>query len=568
MKIPLSIIMTALVCVLGISIRCTHDLAGGSEIGNPATIVGNAVYSNTGLPASNAIVRLRTKDFNASDGSVPLNGRGNRYCNTTTDDSGNFVIKGIDSGSYCIEINDDSSKHGGKSSAAAVFCTVSAKDSLVSVSTVVNLKKTGSITGSYLSLPDSSATIGVLGIDRSGIINSALKSFSIPDLPEGAYMLYAASGSDCYVPESNGPVIVQSNEISTLNSLDFVPMSAWSASHRLTLNTTASGANVSGNVYGFPLLIRLSSGNFDFSKAKEDGSDIRFTKSNGTPLPYEIEHWDVESKTAEIWVKMDTVYGDNSTQSLLMYWGNANAFDNSNGAAVFDTANGFQGVWHLNESGNTIAKDATGNHYNGTPSDTAPTSSPGMIGSGRSFNGSSNYIQMKGTATGKLNFPEDGTYTISAWVYADTLDIGYHMVAGKNNEQYFLGLKRSRPDTTMRWEFVEYHNKAGWQITQDFPSAKVWTYLVGVRKGTTQYLYINENLVDSTIEISRSDTSRYTGDDFTVGRFLSVPAYVYEGLCAFSGKIDEVRVSSVERGTDWVKLCYMNQKEQNALVEW
>ena len=152
--------------------------------------------------------------------------------------------------------------------------------------------------------------------------------------------------------------------------------------------------------------------------------------------------------------------------------GNGNAAAQSNSAAVFDTADGFQGVWHLGETGGGIAKDATANHYDGTPSDTAPASVAGTIGLCRSFNGSSNFIRMNGTATSKLNFPENGIYTISAWAYADTLDDGFHLVVGKSDEQYYLKLKQSVPSTTMRWEFVEYHDKAGWFITNGLPSAR------------------------------------------------------------------------------------------------
>lgn len=568
MKTSRCLILAALVCTLITGIQCTHDIAGGSEIGNPATIVGKAVYSNTGLPASHAKVRLRITDFTAVAGSVPPNDRSDRYCNTTTDDAGNFVIKGIDSGSYCIEINDDSSAHNSTSSAAAVFCTVSTEDHLVSIPAVVNLKKVGSITGSYISLPDSPAVIGLLGIDRSGTINPALKSFSISDLPEGVYTLYVSSKSDRRFPKGDESVSVHSSEVSTIKAIDLAPMSVWSDSHKLTLNTTSSGADISVNVYNFPLLVRLSSGNFDFSKARADGGDIRFTKSDGTPIPYEIENWDATGKLAQVWVKIDTVYGNNSTQSLTMYWGNVNAVGNSNSAAVFDTSKGFQGVWHLNELGKTISKDATVNHYDGTSSDTVPSGTEGMVGQCRSFDGSSNFIHMNGTSESKLNFQENDTYTISAWVYADTLDNGYHMIAGKGNEQYFLGLKRSVPPTTMRWEFVEYHDKAGWNITQDIPSAKTWTYLVGIRKGTIQYLYLNDKLVDSTIEITPRNVPRQTGDDFTIGKFLSLPADSTEGMCPFLGKIDEVRVSNVVCNADWIKLCYRNQKEIDALVRW
>ena len=36
----------------------------------------------------------------------------------------------------------------------------------------------------------------------------------------------------------------------------------------------------------------------------------------------------------------------------------------------------------------------------------------------------------------------------------------------------------------------------------------------------------------------------------------------------FYGGIDEVRIESVARSTDWIKLCYMNQKALDAVVEF
>ena len=36
----------------------------------------------------------------------------------------------------------------------------------------------------------------------------------------------------------------------------------------------------------------------------------------------------------------------------------------------------------------------------------------------------------------------------------------------------------------------------------------------------------------------------------------------------FAGKLDEVRISSVARNGDWIKLCYMNQRQDDALLEF
>jgi hypothetical protein len=89
-----------------------------------------------------------------------------------------------------------------------------------------------------------------------------------------------------------------------------------------------------------------------------------------------------------------------------------------------------------------------------------------------------------------------------------------------------------------------------------------------VRMGTDQHFYLNGELVDTTISISPGSAPRYTGDDVTIGKFLSIPADTIEGKCPFHGKIDEVRISNVAHGPDWIKLCYMNQKEPDALVKW
>jgi hypothetical protein len=40
------------------------------------------------------------------------------------------------------------------------------------------------------------------------------------------------------------------------------------------------------------------------------------------------------------------------------------------------------------------------------------------------------------------------------------------------------------------------------------------------------------------------------------------------GGCPWKGSMDECSVSWKARSPDWVRLCYMNQKQQDALVKW
>src|SRR5690606_32984564 len=123
------------------------------------------------------------------------------------------------------------------------------------------------------------------------------------------------------------------------------PYAGWTKSKEITLNTTASGANVTGDVHNFPVLIRLGSAESAIlSEAKANGADIRFARGD-KPLAYEIESW--SSTAAAIWVKVDTIKGNNNTQKITMYWGKSDANSESNGPAVFDSANGYRAVWHM-----------------------------------------------------------------------------------------------------------------------------------------------------------------------------------------------------------------------------
>ena len=62
---------------------------------------------------------------------------------------------------------------------------------------------------------------------------------------------------------------------------------------------------------------------------------------------------------------------------------------------------------------------------------------------------------------------------------------------------------------------------------------------------------------------------RDTSNDFTIGRFLKEAGYPgFFGYCYFKGSIDEVRISSVDRSKDWIRLSYINQKSDGKLVQF
>jgi hypothetical protein len=222
---------------------------------------------------------------------------------------------------------------------------------------------------------------------------------------------------------------------------------------------------------------------------------------------------------------------------------------------------------------NNIVPDATINHYDGTLSDTAPIPAQGTIGMGYQFDGIDNSMSIKGTANSALNFPENGFYTLCAWVYADTLDYAPATdsiyandmtIISKDNCQYALKTR------TNNWEFDEFHTLSGWQGTLAPATQRAWKYVVGVRQGTRQYLYVDGKcIVDSVSAFSPKNEPRTTIADVTIGK---MPGKRWASLttdgpgCFFNGTIDEVRIMTKAMSADYIKLCFMNQKYPDALV--
>ena len=546
-------ILLFLTTVLTGMLSCSPvNVTGGSSSTDNGKVIG-AVYREDGLPASNAQVSLRSADFDPMrDTAAPFI--------DTTDSAGTYEFDRLVMGIYTIEALDLDSRSRALVNSVMV-------DSGTTHTPVASLAEPGAIRVSVQNCPDASCYVYVPGTSLYSEISDGIGF--IDSVPAGYVpAVYYANPAEPSTIRS----IKTGITLGAGTTREIIDYTAWSRSARIVLNTTESGADVKSDVYDFPVLLRLTDANFDFEEALSDGGDIRFKKNDDTPLAYEIERWDRGAELAEVWVRIDTVYGNDSTHYFTMYWGNPDATSASNSATVFDTTTGFQGVWHLAGEGDATALDATGNHYDGTPYNmTAASSVTGAVGSARDFDGTSSYIAMASTADSKLNFPQNGTYSMSLWAYADTIDTLWCAIAGKGHEQYYMQLK-GLGENRATWEFVEFQDELGWEYTEDSvppaPGAGEWLHIVGVRSGNSQRLYINgAEVVDSASLMPGEGDPRDSGDDFTLGRFGRPVTIPYrQGWSYFNGKIDEVRVASKALTDEWIRLCYMNQKSDDALV--
>ncbi len=324
----------------------------------------------------------------------------------------------------------------------------------------------------------------------------------------------------------------------------------WSYYRDIVVNTKSTGANVSGDVTNFPVLIRLINSNMDFANADGDGHDIRFERQpTGTHLYYERERYDSTNALAEFWVLTDTVKGNDSTVWLRMYYGNASAGDSSNPSSVFDSANGFAGVWHFAPA-DTFA-DALGltdmTNVGSTPNTSA------IIGHARTFNGSNQRLV---NTTSGVHLQPVAEMTLSAWMNTTNTGTGLDDWLAANSDNYGLWV-----NDLSAGDFEWYIRTNAGFSSLDCPDGNYndgnWHLLAGTFSDAGNFLK-GYGDGDSVAYASETNTKTYSGDDQTIG---SMEAKRY-----FEGDIDEVRVEWLARSGDWIRLCFQNQQATDSLT--
>jgi hypothetical protein len=341
----------------------------------------------------------------------------------------------------------------------------------------------------------------------------------------------------------------------------------------IKLDTSAAGANVKGDVQNYPIAVALDARNFDFSQAKDGGADIRFSaEQNGKPLPHQIEDWDRAKQTALVWVKVGTVRGNSAAQSIFMHWGNAEAVDASDAKAVFATKESFVGVWHFNETGNTIEggyKDATANAADATGVNLKPgVRAAGRTGPALELNyADKQWVKIDGNKR-KL-FDLTTRVTFSIWAKAKSYSNqgnkeqnalpGYETLMAKGDNSWRLqkfGIRSwHKPPADLVEICVEKPPRGDLCVVgkTDMVAGK-WFHFVGVHDYPRAKLYVN-----GVLEAVETFDVNWKSDDYPVG-FGNQSQFPQQGR-HWDGWLDEARVLEVVKDEHWIKLEYESQRE-------
>jgi Domain of unknown function (DUF2341)/Concanavalin A-like lectin/glucanases superfamily len=530
--------LIVLFVALAAQLRCerlpTIAGGGGTDVSNAK--VSGIIVKADGTPADHAQVMIIAASYDPLSGAPIADS-----LTDTTDSSGVYTFTRVDSGTYNVQAMFAAEK----TSALATGIHVAGDSIALPVAT---LQKPGSLT---VMLPQNIDAINgyvyVPGTQIGARLNGLAGYVVLGFVPSGKIPpLYY-----CTVNGTSSRALTDTIQVPSAGMLT-IAYSAFQHSSRMFLNTGYNGANINGNVYNFPVLIRLNTSTFNFAQAQANGNDVRFIKPDNTVLPYEIERWDAANGKAEIWVKVDTIYGNGMVNSFNMYWGNASAPSASSGATVFDTAAGFAAVLHLN----TNCKDATINNNSGTNYGAMDTE--GVIGNSKKFNGSDS-IQIAGLLGSPANL------SLSVWAQldvrglsgAEVISVGDAAVIRMDDSRPGFGtegcyhLSTTLGDTI--FSSVIYGKnlaKTGWHYI---------TYSVD-DVSRKQMLYIDGTLVNKITDTAAIDYLG-VGINTLIGKHGNG-----KNNYNFAGKIDEVRINKNVLSGDWIKLCYMNQKPQDQLI--
>jgi hypothetical protein len=335
-------------------------------------------------------------------------------------------------------------------------------------------------------------------------------------------------------------LIITSALLVSFTPQTFAQYPGWQHQGPLFILTTPDGANLPATASedNFPLLIRLNQRTFDFSQAKPNGEDLRFSAA-GKPLAYQIEEWDAGRGVASIWVRIPLIKG-NASQEIRLHWGKPDAAGESNGKAVFNESNGFVTVMHLNDPKDP--KDEVGTL---TPTNLGATSCDGMIGKALNF-----VYGRPGVIGGEniTNYPAGNSPSSTEVWFKD------NKLPGPWGSRFVCWGVEGSGSKLLIGVLSPLHISCGVECPGPV-ALNQWYHVVHTYETDgSQKAYVNGQLAASAKSIM----------DFKNPCRMYVANWYrnWESDC----DVDEVRISKVTRSADWIRLTYQNQQPLQTLV--
>jgi hypothetical protein len=323
--------------------------------------------------------------------------------------------------------------------------------------------------------------------------------------------------------------------------------SAWSYRKLLTIDHT----KVAGDVSGFPVLIQLDDP--DLAKVGSTGADLRFVDATGMLLPHELEaRGDVVAvggaqgaTPLTAWVRVPALSATADT-TILMYYGNPNATDTQQPAAVWS---GYAGVYHFGQNDPLDVHDSAGNNP-GTNS--GVMSVPARILGGGSFSGGANVNVSAGSVD--VDVSDGGYNTVSFWLF-------YNGPYG-NAAFAFSDGGTTGYDLWMETPACFGFNTQNSDVlgVPGSPLVNRWVHVAAVFYNGVPDAAHNQLWIDGTLQ----PITQCVGAPLS--RRAGIMIWGSGGSYELTGMLDEARVAPGVRTAPWLATEYRNQADPMAFV--
>jgi len=320
----------------------------------------------------------------------------------------------------------------------------------------------------------------------------------------------------------------------------------WNSSWNYSKELTFDNSDQSENLTNFPVMVRLTTSNFDYSKCNADGSDIRFVDGL-TELSYEFDLWNNTGESI-LWVNVPQIDGESYTDSIDLYYGNENAVSGEDKEGTWHED--YTIVYHMGEA-NLTHNDSTANELDGTPSGfNGSETTDGIVGLADEFDGVDDWINITGTdlfppmqnCTQSFWFKWKGTFT--QWIIVmgcGDSGWGNTSIAINQDDGWALCVRKNITGTST------YNGHYGDSLYAEGE----WTNIV------CRHDYLNNNF-SMFVNGEHIKSVESYGLGSNVGHTLKLGAFGNPTDDYFNGTLDEVRRSNNVQSDDWIKAEYLS----------
>jgi biopolymer transport protein ExbB len=297
----------------------------------------------------------------------------------------------------------------------------------------------------------------------------------------------------------------------------------WSQRKKISINA----ASITQAITQPSVVVRLHSGNFDFTSVNVDGSDLRFiAQDDKTELKYFVEKFDAVNELAIIWVQVPQISSADKDAHFWLYYGNENATSSANPKVMLDS----HLVAKFQFSEKALLQDSSPSGILASGKITAQKA--GLIGESAILTGESLVIPANAAINASAGF------TWSAWIKPSALP----QTASLYSQEKNVDLSVAAQTLNLKIADVE--------ITGGELKAAAWQHIAFTLNAGKAVLYLNGT------EVAKGDvpTVDTTTTDIKIG----------EG---FTGEVDELEIANIARNADFIKLIASSESVDSQLLK-